>query len=41
MNHMDPDHFDTDIQCEEVYEPTAADWAEFGEYLDSLKSEEG
>lgn len=35
---MQPDHFDTQVQCEELYdyEPTAADIAELNDYLDSV-----
>ena len=35
---MQPDHFDTEVQCEELYdyEPTADDIAELNDYLDSV-----
>ncbi len=33
--------FDTQIHCEEItYTPTAADWAEYHDYLESLEVEE-
>ena len=31
------DDFDLEPSCEEVYEPTAADFAEYEEYLNSLE----
>jgi len=31
------DDFDLEPSCEEVYEPTAADLAEYEEYLNSLE----
>jgi hypothetical protein len=31
-----PDDFDLEVSCEEAYEPTATDLAEYEEYLSTL-----
>jgi len=37
---MQFDDFETQVHPEESHEPTAQDWAEYNEYLESLEGEE-